>query len=505
MRYQSPYAGFVAVAAALIAMNAAKADQSGDFTYSDNGSTITITDYPNAATGAVVVPATIVGKPVTAIGASAFIGCTELTSITLPSSVTSIGNQAFGSCTKATSINIPTGVTTIEYGAFLNCRALTSITLPPGVTYIDTQAFQECKALTSFVMPDSVTGCGTAIFYGCDALTKVTLSKNLPAITSFSFYACNALTSMKVPASVSSLDANAFAFSAFTELIFQGNAPATVHAAAFNNAPQTLQLKFYNGRTGFTTPTWQGVTAVNIGDEPFPEIEVKQPATLDLTDGGAKSFGTVTLGAQTLLEFTIKNVGDADLTGLAVTKDGAAADDFLITPPASELLAPDASVTFQVAFKPSAAGTRTAVIQIANDDADENPFDITLSGTGANPTNPTPEIAISSGSELKDGKAKVSFGTAVVGGKTVTKSFIITNKGLGKLTGLSITRDGKHPKDFKVSKLARTSLDTGGSTGFKVTFKPTDKGTRSATIHVKSNDKDENPFDILLGGAGAVK
>lgn len=483
-------------------MNAAEADQSGDFTYVDNGSAITITDYPNAATGTVVVPATIVGKPVTAIGSSAFFGCTELTSITLPSSVTSLGNEAFASCTKATSINIPAGVTTIEYATFLNCRALTSITLPPGVTYIDTQAFQECKALTSFIMPDSVTGCGTAIFYGCDALTKVTLSQNLPAITSFSFYACNALTSMKVPASVSSLGANAFAFSAFTELIFQGNAPVTVNAAAFNNAPQNLQVKFYNGRTGFTTPMWEGVTAVNIGDEPFPEIEVKQPATLDLTDGGAKSFGTVTLGAQTSLEFTIKNVGDADLTGLAVTKDGAAADDFLITPPASALLAPDASATFHVAFKPSAAGMRTAVIQIASDDADENPFDITVSGTGANPT---PEIAISSGSELKDGKAKVRFGTAVVGGKTVTKSFIITNKGLGTLTGLSITRDGKHPKDFKVSKLTKTSLNTGGSTGFKVTFKPGAKGTRSAAIHVKSNDKDESPFDILLGGAGAAK
>ena len=34
------------------------ADQFGDFTYTDNGSSITITDYPTTAVGAVDIPAT---------------------------------------------------------------------------------------------------------------------------------------------------------------------------------------------------------------------------------------------------------------------------------------------------------------------------------------------------------------------------------------------------------------------------------------------------------------
>ena len=38
---------------------ASPAAQFGDFTYTDQGETITITDYPTAATGAVVIPATI--------------------------------------------------------------------------------------------------------------------------------------------------------------------------------------------------------------------------------------------------------------------------------------------------------------------------------------------------------------------------------------------------------------------------------------------------------------
>lgn len=46
------------------------------------------------------------------------------------------------------------------------------------------------------------------------------------------------------------------------------------------------------------------------------------------------------------------------------------------------------------------------------------------------------------------------------------------------------------------------SLAPGASTTFKVTFKPTAAGTRKAAIHIESNDADENPFDIKLGGEG---
>jgi len=43
---------------------------------------------------------------------------------------------------------------------------------------------------------------------------------------------------------------------------------------------------------------------------------------------------------------------------------------------------PNGSTTFTVRFTPAAAGSRGAVIHIANNDGDENPFDIGLSGSG---------------------------------------------------------------------------------------------------------------------------
>jgi hypothetical protein len=120
-------------------------------------------------------------------------------------------------------------------------------------------------------------------------------------------------------------------------------------------------------------------------------------------------------------------------------------------------------------------------------------------------TQPAPEIMVEqpAGSSLSDGVTKKSFGTVVVGKASTSKIFVITNTGTRPLTGLALVAKGKMAKEFSVGKLAVTSLEPGTKTSFKVQFRPAAKGTRSATIQVKSNDADENPFDIKVTGAGA--
>ena len=54
-------------------------------------------------TGAVTIPMTLGGKPVTRIGDSAFCNCGGMTKVTIPDSVTGIGDSAFSDCSGLTS------------------------------------------------------------------------------------------------------------------------------------------------------------------------------------------------------------------------------------------------------------------------------------------------------------------------------------------------------------------------------------------------------------------
>ena len=141
--------------------------------YSVSENTITgLTDYGKSLT-VLNIPSVIDGKLVTSIGDSAFRGCTEFTSITIPDSVTSIGVYAFSGCAGLTSITIPDSVTSLGELAFSNCTGLTSVTIGNGVTSISNQAFSGCSGLTSITIPDSVTSIGTDAFYKCEKLTNI--------------------------------------------------------------------------------------------------------------------------------------------------------------------------------------------------------------------------------------------------------------------------------------------------------------------------------------------
>ena len=133
-------------------------------------------------------------------------------------------------------------------------------------------------------------------------------------------------------------------------------------------------------------------------------------------------------------------------------------------------------------------------------------FGVSLNGTftlGAAPPQ-TPEISVQQplGKELTDGVSKKSFGFVQVSLTSILKRFTIKNTGKARLTGLGISITGANKTNFIVGSLAKTSLLPNETVSFTVQFKPTAFGTRTASIHIKSNDADENPFDIQVSGVG---
>ena len=88
------------------------------YTYTVSNGNATITDVDANASGAIVIPSTIGGYPVTEIGESAFAWCEKITSVTIPSTVTTIAKKGFYSCSALASVTIPDSVTTIGENAF---------------------------------------------------------------------------------------------------------------------------------------------------------------------------------------------------------------------------------------------------------------------------------------------------------------------------------------------------------------------------------------------------
>jgi len=234
-------------------------------------------------------------------------------------------------------------------------------------------------------------------------------------------------------------------------------------------------------------------------------IAVQQPPGTNLVNGAAtNNFGSVAVGANTSLTFTITNTGSANLTDLGVTIDGTNSAMFSVTTNPAALLIPGGSTTFTVRFAPVGAGVKTAVLHIANNDIgnNNNPFNIAITGTGTG-LGVVPGIVVQqpAGTNLVNGVGTINFGSVAVGAST-NLIFTIANIGGANLTGLGITIDGANSAVFNVTANPAAPVIPGGSTTFTVRFAPVSTGVKNATLHVADNDINNNPFNIEIAGTG---
>ncbi|MBR2443803.1 MAG: leucine-rich repeat protein [Clostridia bacterium] len=237
------------------------------YTLNSDNNSYTLTDVGTCTDTDLVIPSAYKGLPVTAIGEGAFLYCDLITSVIIPDSVTSIGSgafddcinieeatlpavaipsipknslervaitsgesieaSAFSGCTTLTSVTIADSVTSIGNNAFNGCTSIEEATIPSlAITYIPKNslknvaitsgasipenAFKDCTTLESIVIPNSVKGIEASAFYGCTSLESATLSNATRNIGANAFYNCTSLASVIIPASVRSMGDNVF-------------------------------------------------------------------------------------------------------------------------------------------------------------------------------------------------------------------------------------------------------------------------------------------------------
>jgi hypothetical protein len=220
------------------------------------------------------------------------------------------------------------------------------------------------------------------------------------------------------------------------------------------------------------------------------------PSPADHTD-----FGSVAVSGGTVTRvFTISNTGSGvlNLTGnpLVIVSGSS---DFTVTQPASQSINPGASITFAVAFDPSAAGLRSANLILFNTDSDEGSYSFAVQGTGI-----APEIAVEQAGLDRPAGATVDFGGVALG-ESADVVFTVRNSGAVELvlTGSPPVVVLGTPGGFDITAQPSTPVAvSGGTTTFSVRFAPTTAGARSIGIRIANTDENEASFTLTLTGTG---
>ena len=199
-----------------------------------------------------------VGEGVTAIGAYAFAGCSQIRDITLSATVTAIGDGAFDDCRNLNYVTVAAGnpayqaqdgvllsrdgaalllvpeglfgaytvpdtVRSVEYSAFANCRYLTGVTLPTSLVSISGNAFTGCTGLTEISLAEGntayqtvdgalLTADGTGLIYCPGGKTgSYTVPETVRDIQYSALADCSRLSEVTIPTSVVTIGEKAFA------------------------------------------------------------------------------------------------------------------------------------------------------------------------------------------------------------------------------------------------------------------------------------------------------
>lgn len=241
----------------------------------------TVTVARGSYTGNIIIPANVSYSgtvySVVSINNESFSYCTQITSITIPSSVIWISSDGFNGCSSLTAINVENAnaVFSSDNGVVFNKdktklkiyppgKTDKSYSIPSSVTSIGSSAFHGCSTLTSISLPLSLISIGESAFYGCEGLSSIDLPSTLRSISAAAFERCTNVTTITIPSSVSYIDDEVFVNCTKLKAINVENADTAYSSdnGVLFNKHKTKLICFPDGKTDKSYSIPSSVTAI---------------------------------------------------------------------------------------------------------------------------------------------------------------------------------------------------------------------------------------------------
>jgi hypothetical protein len=205
------------------------------------------------------------------------------------------------------------------------------------------------------------------------------------------------------------------------------------------------------------------------------------------------NFGSIAAG-QPSADFpvTLTNIGA--VTNLVINSAivSGTADFTVVSSPASNIIAPGASATYMLRFRPLAPNTRNGVFTVATNGLDSGTQTVNLTGYGI-----APEVSYGVENNLFR-KSRVRMD------ESYSQSFTITSTGNGALAVNSIQITGDYANQYSITRAPLASMPPGWVDTVTVTYTPMEEGLRNAEL-VITTDAFSNPVKkVTLHGTGIL-
>jgi gliding motility-associated-like protein len=266
----------------------------------------------------------------------------------------------------------------------------------------------------------------------------------------------------------------------------------------------------YTETVTITSPDFPGSFQFNVSGEvtatPEPEIAAFEGTTVlgtQILDGQLQpvEFGFEVKGNNLMGEFTITNIGDADLNISDITLSGSV---FTLASTPPTLIPVNGTEIIQVILSGTNAGIFIETVNILSDDTDEAIFNFNVYGEIIGP-----DIAVYDGTniysdpEIFDGQVTpIDFGSGP-NGTDILRPFTIANLNSADLNISNITITGTA---FSLTSspptLVAAEFDGVISfTPFFIRLSGATSGTYSETVSIFTDDEDEPTFTFQINGS----